>query len=162
MSRLTEKDLAILKARGINQLTTVTDFEIPSYEKKPAKAKKRKSVKAKKTKHAWIGKKIHTSYGYNMTINSFAKIIDVSPTGKTIKCRMVETHTNGQEFGGNGKAKAGNKVYGPEFRLHVRDYEFFVGSYPFVIQGKNKDQCNYRKGFFSFAHNGEYYENHWD
>jgi len=166
MSRLTEKDMAILRARGINSLTTLRDDEVPEFQKVEKKTRKiKKAVKKSVKKHEWVGKKLHASYGYNMTINNFAKIIDVSPTGKTVKCRMVETITNGQEFGGNGKAKAGNRVVGPEFRLHVRNFgsgTSFIGSYPFIVQGNKKEQCSYRKGYFTFSHGGEYYENHWD
>ena len=166
MSRLTEKDLAILRARGINSLTTLRGDEIAAFQKpevkKAPKKTVKKAVKKPVQKHEWVGKKLHCSYGYNMTINNFAKIIEVSPTGKTVKCRMVETITNGQQFGGNGKAKAGSRVHGPSFRLHVRGNDSFIGSYPFIVQGSKKEQCSYRKGYFGFAHDGEYYENHWD
>ncbi len=166
MSRLTAKDLEILKARGINSLTTLRDDEVAEFAKPKTKTSKiKKPAKKAAKKHEWVGKKLHCSYGYNMTINNFAKIIEVSPSGKTVKCKMVHTITNGQEFGGNGKAKAGSKVHGPEFRLHVRNnntWMAFVGSYPFIVQGNRKEQCSYRKGYFSFAHDGEYYENHWD
>lgn len=163
MSRLTEKDLAILRARGINSLTTLKDDEVPEFTK-PEKKKTRKTKKPIQ-KHEWVGKKLHTSFGYDMTINDFAQIIEVSPSGKTVKCRMVSKNTNGLEYGpGGGKASAGDEVYGPVFRLHVRQYgsgTYFVGSYPFIVQGETKDQCNFHKGSFSFSH-GEYYENHWD
>jgi hypothetical protein len=116
------------------------------------------------------GDTLSCSWGYDMTINNYCKVIGVSKTGKTVKCRMVEKITNGEEHGpgGSGKAKAGKKVYGPEFRLHVRG-KSFVGSYPFIVRrneesGKystEKSDCSYRKGYFS-KDSGESYENHWD
>lgn len=108
-----------------------------------------------------VGTKLHTSFGYDMTINDFAVIVEVSKTGKTVMARMVKKSTNGLEHGpgGSGKASATDEMYGEKFRLHVRYWGrmkefYFVGSYPFCGNSK-------RKGTFSVA-KGEYYENHWD
>jgi hypothetical protein len=106
-----------------------------------------------------VGTKLHTSFGYDMTINDFAVIVEVSKTGKTVLCRMVKKSTNGLEHGpcGGGKASAGDEMHGEKFRLHVREWNsgvYFVGSYPFCGNSK-------RKGTFSVA-KGEYYENRWD
>jgi hypothetical protein len=79
MKKLNAKDLAILRARGINSLTTLrgkeAEFKVPAKPKKTRKAKP-------KTKHPLVGKLLHCSWGYDMTINDFCKIIEVSPTGK--------------------------------------------------------------------------------
>ena len=109
---------------------------------------------------------LHTSWGYDMTMNDFCKVLEVSKTGKTVKVRMVVTVTNGGEHypGSTGKASAGSKMVGPEFRLHVRNYggdsQYFVGSYPFMA---DHDSNSKRRGSFSKTEAGcEYYENHVD
>jgi len=171
MKKLSEKDLAILAARGFkNGLSTVTDFEIPSSVKKAEKPKKHK---AEKPKHEFVGKLLHTSWGYDMTINDFCKILEVSPTGKTVKCQMVTRNVSGAPWcpGGNGKASAGNKCYGPVFRLKVdkwNDGVSFHGSYPYCI-GDDKEEWKKwkaymgRKGYFSMcSENEKFYENRCD
>jgi hypothetical protein len=166
MSRLTEKDLAILKARGkVKSLTTIRDFEMP-------KAVAKKTVKKDKSSnpnanHELIGKLLHTSWGYDMTINEFCKILEVSPTGKTVKCQMVQKNTNGVEWspGSNGKAKAGSKCYGPVFRLKIGtccNHPSFHGSYPYICRDKKED-CSFHMGYFSITSaDTEHYENHCD
>lgn len=121
-----------------------------------------------------VGKILHTSWGYDMTMNDFCKIVEVSPTGKTVKCRMLTTKTNGLElYGmGEGRASAGMTMVGPYFRLRVKvlgngEY-FFNGCYPFCGAGDipinaKKSEYSNRMGYFSFSSpNEEYYENHWD
>jgi hypothetical protein len=166
MSRLTEKDMEILRARGIKSLTTERDFEIPSYKKasKTIQKRSKKALKASNSNanHEWVGKTLRASWGYDMTINDFCKILEVSPTGKTVKCQMVGKETNGLEFGpSGGKAKANNKTYGPVFRLKVNPHGFH-GSYPFII-GDTKEKSSYRKGYFNIcSSDASYYENHCD
>ena len=124
-----------------------------------------------------IGKMLHTSWGYDMTMNDFCKILEVSPTGKTVKCRMVNTKTNGEEwgFGGTGRAKASEEMVGPYFRLrisklnwHGEDSWSFTGCYPFcgaseIPLNAKKSEYSNRKGYFSVsAPNESYYENHMD
>jgi hypothetical protein len=96
--QLTADDLALLASRGIKSLTTSTDFDLPaSWSKKTTK-------KAKvNTDNPLVGKMLHTSWGYNMTINNFAKIIEVSPSGKTVVCRML-TKEGFNGFAGEVKA----------------------------------------------------------
>ena len=98
MKKLSEKDYALLRSRGVTSfITTVTTFDIPSLSPKKKviisspkkKVKKVYKPKNPNAKHPLVGKTLHTSWGYNMTINEFCKIIEVSPTGKTCKCRMV-------------------------------------------------------------------------
>ena len=180
MSRLTAKDLEILKARGYaNGLTTFRDDEVSEFVKpeefsmKPTKKKVAKKVKkAPKPKHPLVGKLLHTSWGYDMTINDFCKIIEVSPTGKTVKCMMVRRSVTGDPWypGGNGKAKAGTETYGPVFRLKLGEgWNGGVnchGSYPYCVQeGEEKNWKAYmgRKGYFSVcSEDEEFYENRCD
>jgi hypothetical protein len=121
------------------------------------------------------GMNLNTSWGYSMTINDYCQIVEVSKTGKTVKCRMLSKEMNHAVYSGDGsgKAKAGSKVYGPEFRLRVGKCDWntdgysFVGSYPFcnaeeLPMGTKMSECSSRKGYWSIDHGGESYENHWD
>ena len=127
-----------------------------------------------------IGKILHTSWGYDMTMNDFCKVLEVSPTGKTVKCRMVNTKTNGEEwgFGGSGRAEASEEMVGPYFRLKINHIGTisedpfgalsFNGTYPFcgakdIPLNAKKSEYSNRKGYFSISAPGEsYYENHMD
>ena len=63
-----------------------------------------------------IGKIFHTSWGYDMTINEYAKVIKQSPKSILLqKCYANVTDDNGQ---GNGSATAADiKPDGEQFRL---------------------------------------------
>ena len=171
MKKLTQADIDLLKARGkvVNGFHTSTEFDIPSWDK-PKKANKRTTKKA--NNHPLVGKILHTSWGYNMTINNFCKIIEVSPTEKTVVCRMVTK----EGFNGfAGEVKAGNETYGPKFRLkHKADgwngKPSFHGSYPYIVHENvdchgfvNRQNGSTRMGYFSI-HNPDsvVYENHMD
>jgi len=158
MKKLTDADIALLKSRGkiVNGFTTIRSNDPIKFDT-PKKVKK---SKAKKTveKNPLVGRKLHTSFGYDMTINDFAQIIEVSPTGKTVVCQMVNKDTNGMEYGpdGSGRATAGNNLHGPKFRLKVSGETSFHGSYPFCGNSK-------RFGYFSLCNDTDsFYENHWD
>lgn len=109
------------------------------------------------------GEILSCCWGYDMTINNYAKVIEVSATGKTVKCRMLNKIMNeGVHHGmGDGRAKAGSDENGPEFRLMVRGEDSFIGSYPFIARA-DKEDCSYRRGYFSRDNGAESYENHWD
>lgn len=154
--QLTQADYDLLKARGkvTNGFKTSTNFEIPSWNKPKAK-----KASAKKSNHPLIGKVLHTSWGYNMTWNDFCQIIEVSPTGKTVVCRMLNTDTTG--FNGfTGTVKAGKTLHGEKFRLRVRESgswgTSFVGTYS-RYEGRGG-----RKGYFSLYDGSDCYENHMD
>ena len=121
-----------------------------------------------------VGMNLNTSWGYSMTINDYAQIIEVSKTGKTVKCRKVKKIMNSTVYSGDGsgRAKAGTEVYGPVFRLKVimngcNGEPSFHGSYPFcgadklAIDTKMSD-CSSRMGYFSIDNGKESYENHMD
>ena len=119
-----------------------------------------------------VDMKLNCSWGYSMTINDYCQIIEVSKTGKTVKCRQLPKIINqGVVSGdGSGRAKAGDDVYGPIFRLKVGHWNgglIFTGSYPFCadkdtpIDLKMKD-CSTRRGTWSIDNGEESYENHWD
>jgi hypothetical protein len=156
MKKLTDTDLAFLKSRGkvVNGFTTIKNNEPIKFDA-PKKVKKSKAKKTVK-KHPLVGRMLHTSFGYNMTINDFAKIIEVSPTGKTCVCRKL----NKVGFNGfTGTAKAGEDMHGPKFRLKIKgytDWTSFVGSYPYCGDRSK------RFGYFSLYNGEEVYENHMD
>ena len=121
-----------------------------------------------------VGMKLNTSWGYSMTMNDYCKVLEVSKTGKTVKCRMVGTVMNNAVYSGDGsgRAKAGEGVYGPVFRLKVSktaspEYPRFHGSYPFcgaekLPENTKMSDCSSRMGYFSVDHGEESYENHMD
>lgn len=162
MPKLSEKDLAILRARGkvMNGFHTSTDFEIPS-SVKPKKKKKVKKANPN-ANHPLIGKILHTSWGYNMTINEYCKIVEVSPTGKTVVCRMVNTKcVDPGATAYAGRVKAGENTYGVKFRLKVNSHGGFHGSFPYIV-GNTKEECSFKMGYFSIDDGGYAYENHMD
>ncbi len=174
--QLSADDLALLASRGINSLTTSRDDEVGAFVKADdtKKAKKRTAKKANinpNANHELVGKMVHTSWGYDMTINNFAKIIEVSPTGKTVVCRMLTK----EGFNGfAGEVKAGEKMIGPKFRLKAKKCSWstdglaFNGSYPYIIKQPddygfvNRENGSTRMGYFSLYSGGKVYENHMD
>jgi len=175
MKQLTANDHALLAKRGkiVNGFTTTVntevrtaadrfkDFNFSPAPKKVKKVKKAKKVANPNVNHPLVGCMLHTSWGYDMTINEFCKILEVSPTGKTVVCQMLYK----EGFNGfQGPVKAGKKTYGPKFRLRVKDYgtwKSFNGSYPFIVR-ENKEKSSMRMGYFGLHNGGEVYENHMD
>jgi hypothetical protein len=97
------------------------------------------------------GEYVYCSWGYGQTNIHFAKIIEVSDTGRTAICRMV-----GKNF---IEQKATERVIEPtdntkreEFRLHVREGRdlYFRGSYPFTDDGSTR-----RDTFFPYDEDTE-------
>jgi len=174
MKKLSDSDLALLKSRGkvVNGFTTKTEFTI--YTPKVFVKNTVKKAKKKPEKNPLVGKKLHTSWGYDMTMNDFCQIVEVSKTGKTVKCRMVSGKSNGLEWSGTGAGKmsAGSVLYGPTFRLKRSGTNYngspsFVGSYPFcgaenLPEGTKMSECSSRFGYWSVDDGSEYYENHVD
>ena len=124
------------------------------------------------TKTPKVGMKLNCSWGYSMTINDYCEVIELSKTGKTVKCRMIPKSMNHGIYSGDGsgKAKAGEGVFGPVFRLKVGKGSYglsFTGSYPFCSAEKlpidtKMSECSSRKGYWSVDHGEESYENHMD
>ena len=172
MKTLSAADHELIKSRGkVASLTTAVNWSMPDFKQAESRVKR---VKKSESNHELIGKMLHTSWGYDMTMNDFCKILEVSPTGKTVKCRMVNTKTNGGEwgFGGTGRAVATEEMVGPYFRLKISKMTdgtyFFNGTYPFcgaseISLNAKKSEYSNRKGYFSISAPGEsYYENHMD
>jgi len=155
--QLTQADYDLLASRGVTSLTTVTDLDVPASTPKTKKVRKAKKANTIEN-HPLVGKTLHTSWGYDMTINEFCKVLSVSPTGKTVKCRMV-----GKEgFDGfQGPVSAGNECFGPEFRLKIDGENNLHGSYPYIVRETKKDS-SFHMGYFSIHHGGTVWENHMD
>jgi hypothetical protein len=115
-----------------------------------------------------VGDILHHSWGYDMTHNEFCKIVKISPSRKTVLCRMVRRSIEGDPGhpGSGATAQATTNVHGPEFRLWVRLWEdygryLFVGQFPYGANyGKFDDKT---RGTFSIADpSRKFYENHCD
>jgi hypothetical protein len=172
MKNLTAADHALLAKRGkiVNGFTTTVntevrtaadrfkDFDFSPAPKKVKKVKKTKKVANSNANHPLVGRMLHTSWGYNMTINEFCKILEVSPTGKTVKCRMLTK----EGFNGfTGTVEAGEKMVGPEFRLKIDGGDYFHGSYPYIVRD-TKEESSFHMGYFGIYNGGKVYENHMD
>jgi len=85
---------------------------------------------------AWEGVFLYTSWGYGQTNTEMAQVVEVSDTGKTVKCRMVKKEKVENDGHGSDKMRPTAEQYGEEFRLHVRnmsrDEPVFRGSYPYI------------------------------
>ena len=176
MKKLSAADLALLAKRGkvVNGFTTTVNSEVRTsanrfdhlegFSKKPKKAVKKVAKKAVNSNHPLVGRMLHTSWGYDMTINEFCQILEVSPTGKTVVCRMLTK----EGFNGfTGTAYAGKKMLGPKFRLKVKNVNWgtegytFNGSYPYIVR-ETKEDSSFHMGYFSLYNGGKVYENHMD
>lgn len=78
-----------------------------------------------------VGKIFHTSWGYDMTINEYVKVIKQDE--KSLLVQECYTKTNGQEYGwtSQGEAMAGGvKPDGKKFRVFnkVRRYNDYKGN----------------------------------
>lgn len=84
--------------------------------------------------NAWEGAFIYTSWGYDQTTTTFARIIDVSDSGKTVLAQLAKAERVDTEKGSE-RLRPSAETYGDEFRLHVRNSggdPAFRGSYPFI------------------------------
>ena len=155
MKKLSEADKALLAARGIkNGFKTIVSTEPIKFDNIKSSSKTNKTTK----NHPLIGKILHTSWGYDMTINEFCKVLEISPTGKTVKCRMVSK----EGFNGlQGPVSAGKECYGPTFRLKIDGENHLHGSYPYIVKN-TKEESSFHMGYFSVHNGGTVFENHMD
>lgn len=93
-------------------------------------------------KQKLIGKVFETSWGYDQTQYEFIKVISVSPSGKTVKCKRVTTEIINEESStGYDAKKPTTETFGDEFRMKVdfwRDELHLRGSYPYCHDGLMK------------------------
>lgn len=123
--------------------TVMTDGGQTTEEKEPAQF----DPEAETVTDAWEGAYLYCSWGYDQTNIATAQIVDVSDTGKTVLCRLVE-----KEKVNTGKTtesvRPASEQYGEKFRLHVRNSAgepVFRGSYPYIQGDPDKGK---RKGSF--------------
>jgi len=107
-----------------------------------------------------VGDIFHDSWGYNMTLNVFIKVIKISPTGKTAICKLVNSKWISGDKGYTGRVIPTNEENKdePEFRLRICGEENITlrGTYPL-----NKKP--FRLATFLKVKEGEdFYENHMD
>ena len=78
------------------------------------------------------GDYFYTSWGYDQTNIDYCVVIEVSPSGKTVMCQMVNPIYIGS-LGHEDVLMPGTR-YGPKFRMKVKDVcgdTCLKGSYPF-------------------------------
>lgn len=99
----------------------------------------------------------YTSWGYNMTLVDFIKVIE--ETEKSVKCVMLGIKIENDFGGGNGRAYPTNEIESQPFRLLKKKYSngdiYLRGSYPYCNGSKRKDS------FTEYRGGGSYY-NSWD
>lgn len=98
-----------------------------------------------------------TSWGYNMTINDYCKVVE--NTGKTLKCVRVSCRIENDNGLGNGRSMPVPELEISEpFRIKISKHESYtslVGTYPFAKGGK-------RKGYWHSWDGKPNYYNTWD
>lgn len=88
------------------------------------------------------GEVFYDAWGYDQTNYDFVKVEKVSPTGKSVLCRMMGQKVLSQEI--MAEWIVPSQPFGELFRLRVRGYngeDRLVGSYPFCNGSK-------RSGYF--------------
>lgn len=78
-----------------------------------------------------------TSWGYDQTNIDFLIVVSVSPTKKSVLCRMAEQTNHGNSGGGCDHVGPG-PAFGEAFRMKVSD-DCLIGSYPFCPGSKRHD-----------------------
>ena len=83
-----------------------------------------------------VGQIFYESWGYDQTQNDFCEIVEVSPTKKTVLCRMIGKKTATVDAPTYSTVEPNKDYLGPTlFRLKVAQYDggaTLRGSYPFV------------------------------
>jgi hypothetical protein len=99
----------------------------------------------------------YESWGYDQTNIDFCVVEQVSPTGKTVLCRMMSQRIVKTEAF-MAEHVVPDKSYGELFRLHVRSRSngdpSLVGTYPFCQGGT-------RSGYFSKWEGKPLYQSHY-
>lgn len=99
-----------------------------------------------------VGDALEESWGYDQTNVDFCRITEISPTGKTVKCRRVHSKVVNRSDGALLVAPTKRPISCPPTRLYVRRSrygDYFVGSYPFLSNIRRLSDCEHkRKGSF--------------
>lgn len=116
---------------------------------------------------------LYCSWGYDMTINDYCKIIGKTP--KCLRCIRISREVKDDNGLGGGNSRAVPEVeLGKPFLLRIREYKptsynpessySIVGSYPYIIREDDEEQ-NQHKRFGSFSKidpSKTQYYNTWD
>lgn len=108
-----------------------------------------------------VGDIFYESWGYEQTNIDFCKVVEISPTGKTVKCQMMsEKIVKTEEYSPMAEEVVPNEVCPKEgtFRLHVRTYRdgevSLVGQYPYC-------HGDTRMGYFTRWEGKPLYQSHY-
>lgn len=89
----------------------------------------------KTTSAVKVGNIFYASWGYDQTNIEFAQVVEVSLTGKTVMCRMMNQETVPNSEGFMSETVVPSIQTGEVFRLRVKILEgeaiYLKGSYPF-------------------------------
>jgi len=100
------------------------------------------------------GKILHTSWGYSMTLNDYAVVIEETP--KSVLCKMIGIKVSEDTGMGSGKAMPvlTEKEEKPLrlFKRGTAESPYFKGSYPYCNGSK-------RMGYFNVWNGRENYHN---
>lgn len=83
------------------------------------------------------GDYFYTSWGYDQTNIDYCVVVDISPTGKTVLCRMVNPINVGSQ--GVEDILMPGTAYGASFKMRVRANGHLRGSYPYCQGNKRLD-----------------------
>ena len=95
-----------------------------------------------------IGDLFQTSWGYDQTQYNFLKVVKISPSGKTCRCRMVKAVIVSTELQYDNRTASKN-CFGPAFRMKVEQPTFkhswndkvtLRGSYPYLSNYQGDDE----------------------
>jgi len=130
-----------VKGELINRYITI-QYKPTKEELKVLRPKKKVKKLSNKKINIKSGDLFNTSWGYDQTQYNFLVIKSVSPTGKTVKCKMVRINI-GDNIGAHDIITPTKEEFGNEFRLRVQEYQTpegvvkydLRGSYPFLRDG---------------------------
>jgi hypothetical protein len=109
-----------------------------------------------------VGQIFETSWGYDQTNYDFIIVDSISPTGKTVKCRMARATVIPDVGGMTQEAlKPRREGYGLPFTMRVKyDAEgkaYLRGSYPFCHSEADKPNRSMRLDTFFPVNDGQIY-----
>lgn len=111
----------------------------------------KRTVQPKVIKENMVGKIFHTSWGYDMTINQYAKVIKQSPKSILLQECVAEVRDDYGRGAGRAKTSGHLKKDGDQFRLYKKVT-------PYGERWAGGGQCRY----WSEWDGTESYHNTWD
>ncbi len=83
------------------------------------------------------GGHFYTSWGYDQTNIDYLTVVELSPSGKSAKCRMVHAVRVGSQ--GTEDVVMFGTPYGEPFTMRIQDDGVLRGSYPYCNGSKRLD-----------------------